>query len=411
MKTYSCTMPIGPIHPAFKEPIRLSFELEGERIKNTKVRVGWIHRGIEYLGMKRNPIKTIYLAERICGICSNAHPLAFVRAVEDAADIEVPKRAQYIRVFIAELERIHSHMLWAGVLAHEMGFDSLLFYTWKIREKVMDILEYLTGNRVNYALLMIGGVRRDITLDGYKFIKEILSYYREAYPMFESTFLKDKSVMLRTRDVGPLTYDEALSLSAVGPTARASGIPLDVRQDQSYEAYADLGIRAITPDMYTGEVARGDSYDKTVVRTLEVKQSVEIMESIIENLPEGPIVTEPNLTKLLLRLKKAKGEGIGRIEAPRGEVFHYVRLEGVENVHTWRARAPTYANLPTWIPMYRDQEIADIPIIAASIDPCIACMDRITMIDAKNGNEKIVTGEDLHKLSVEKSHKLRGGSC
>ncbi len=408
METYSCSLPIGPIHPAFKEPVRLIFELEGERIKGVKVRVGWTHRGIEYVGMKRNPIKTIYLAERICGICSNAHPLAFVRAVEDAAKIEVPLRAQYIRVFIAELERIHSHMLWAGVLAHEMGFDSLLFYTWKIREKVMDTLEYLTGNRVNYAILMIGGVRRDITQEGYKFIKETITYYRDVMDKVKETVLEDQSVMLRTKGVGVLTREDALKLSAVGPTARASGIPLDVRQDYPYEAYADIGVKAITPDVYTHETPKGDSYDKAVVRILEVEQSIEILESIIENLPEGPIVKEPNLSRLLIQLKRAKGEGVGRIEAPRGEVFHYVRLEGVENLHTWRARAPTYANLLTWIPMYKDQEVADIPIIAASIDPCIACMDRVTMIDTKLGKKRVVTGEELHRMSVEKSRKLRG---
>ncbi len=408
METYSCSLPIGPIHPAFKEPVRLTFELEGERIKDVKVRVGWTHRGIEYVGMKRNPIKTIYLAERICGICSNAHPLTFVRAVEDAAGIETPLRAQYIRVFIAELERIHSHMLWAGVLAHEMGFDSLLFYTWKIREKVMDTLEYLTGNRVNYGILMIGGVRRDITHEGYKFIKETISYYREVMEKIKETILEDQSVMLRTRGVGVLTKEDALKLSAVGPTARASGIPLDVRQDYPYEAYADVDVRAITPDIYTHEEPIGDSYDKAVVRVLEVEQSLDIMDAIIENLPEGPIVAEPNLTKLLMKLKKTKGEGVGRIEAPRGEDFHYVRLEGVENLYGWKVRAPTYANLLTWIPMYKDQEVADIPIIAASIDPCIACMDRVTLVDIKSGRKEIVTGEDLHKMSVEKSRKLRG---
>ncbi len=408
METYSCSLPIGPIHPAFKEPVRLTFEVEGERIKDVNIRVGWTHRGIEYVGMKRNPIQIIYLAERICGICSSAHPLAFVRSVEDAAKIEVPLRAQYIRVFIAELERIHSHMLWAGVLAHEMGFDSLLFYTWKIREKVMDTLEYLTGNRVNYGIFMVGGVRRDISAEGYKFIRETISYYRELMGKIKETILEDQSVMLRTREVGILTKEDALKLSAVGPTARASGVPIDVRQDYPYEAYADLKIKAVTPDIYTHEEPIGDSYDKAVVRVLEVEQSLDILESIIDNLPEGPIVSESNLNKLLMKLKKAKGEGVGHIEAPRGEDFHYVRLEGVENVHGWKVRAPTYANLLPWVPMFKDQEVADIPIIAASIDPCIACMDRVTFVNVKTGKKDILTGEDLHKMSLEKSRKLRG---
>ncbi|MCK4516249.1 MAG: nickel-dependent hydrogenase large subunit, partial [Spirochaetaceae bacterium] len=158
--TYS--IPVGPVHPALKEPIRFSFNLDGERIVGVDIKPGFAHRGIEYMGMKRNLIQTLYLSERICGICSISHPLAFTQAVENAAGIEVPPRAQYIRTIIGELGRIHSHLLWAGIGAHELGFDTLLYLTWNVREKSMDLLEELTGNRVDYAIPIFSGVRRDV---------------------------------------------------------------------------------------------------------------------------------------------------------------------------------------------------------------------------------------------------------
>ena len=175
----SYQIPIGPIHPALKEPVHFEFEIEGERIVDADVRLGHIHRSIEWAGMnRRNPIQILYLAERICGICSYCHPMAFALAVERAADIDVPERADYLRVIHAELERICSHVLWAGVAAHEIGFDSVLYLTWQIREKALDLTEYLTGNRVTKAITMIGGVRRDITPDMIPTVRKGLDYLK-----------------------------------------------------------------------------------------------------------------------------------------------------------------------------------------------------------------------------------------
>ncbi|MCK4308521.1 MAG: nickel-dependent hydrogenase large subunit, partial [Candidatus Atribacteria bacterium] len=287
-ETYS--IPIGPVHPSLKEPVTFNFEIYGERIKNVDIAPGDNHRGIEFMGMQRNPIQIIYLAERICGICSASHPFAFCKAVENAAGIEVPERAQYIRVIIAELERIHSHILWAGVAAHELGFDSVLYLSWRAREEVLDLLEYLTGNRINYGIFMIGGVRRDISKEQVPRVRKTLDYYRDIYGKIEDVFLNDPTIALRTKNVGILTKEDALSLCAVGPTARASGIKKDVRQDQPYSAYADLEVKAITPDVLTGEV-NGDVYDRIIVRLLEVVQSIQIIEECLDNMPSGEIIT------------------------------------------------------------------------------------------------------------------------
>ena len=401
--TYS--VPIGPVHPSLKEPMTFNFEIYGERIEKVNLAPGDNHRGIEFMGRQRNPIQIIYLAERICGICSASHPFAFCRAVENAAGIEVPERGQYIRVIIAELERIHSHILWAGVAAHELGFDSVLYLSWRAREEVLDLLEYLTGNRINYGIFMIGGVRRDISKEQIPRIRKTLDYYKDIYGKIEDIFLNDPTIALRTKNVGVLTKEDALRLCAVGPTARASGVRKDVRQDQPYSAYADLEVKAITPDVLTGEV-NGDVYDRIIVRLLELVQSIQIIEQCLENMPSGEIVAEKKLVKLLNQLKKAKGEGIGRHEAPRGEVIHYVKLNESELPEVWKARAPTYNNLMTWVPMLIGQQIADIPIVIASIDPCIACMDRVTILNKANGQKDVLTKKDLHELSVQKTRRI-----
>ncbi len=401
--TYS--VPIGPVHPSLKEPMTFNFEIYGERIEKVNLAPGDNHRGIEFMGMQRNPVQIIYLAERICGICSASHPFAFCKAVENAAGIEVPERGQYIRVIIAELERIHSHILWAGVAAHELGFDSVVYISWRAREEVLDLLEYLTGNRINYGIFMIGGVRRDISEEQIPRIRKTLEYYKDIYGKIENIFLKDPTIALRTKNVGVLTKEDALRLCAVGPTARASGIKKDIRQDQPYSAYADLNVKAITPDVLTGEV-NGDVYDRIIVRLLEIVQSIQIIEQCLENMPSGEIVAEKKLVKLLNQLKRAKGRGVGRHEAPRGECIHSVKLEESETLEVWKARAPTYNNLMTWVPMLLGQQIADIPIVVASIDPCIACMDRVTILNKANGQKKVLTKKDLHELSVQKTRRI-----
>ena len=397
-------LPIGPIHPALKEPVMFEFEIDGEKIVDVDVQLGHVHRAIEWTGMRRNPIQVIYLAERICGICSFVHPMAYCRAVESACDIEVPDRAHYLRTIHGEIERIASHLLWAGVAAHEIGFDTILFLTWEMREKILDLIEILTGNRVTKGILTIGGIRRDITKDQIIKAQDNINYFKDNFEKLRKIFLDDKTFQLRSQGCGILSYDDALKTCAVGPTARASGIKKDVRVDQPYAAYGDIDIKHITPDILTNEV-NGDIYDRIIVRLLEVKQSIEILEQAIDEMPSGDIVSEPKIPKLLSQIKKTAGEGIGRDEAPRGEVIHYVKFDGEsENPYTWKVRASTYNNILAWIPMLKGEQIADIPIVAASTDPCLSCTNRVTIIEKKN--KYILDKEQLRKLSVNKTRRL-----
>ena len=398
-------IPVGPIHPALKEPVMFNFEIDGERIVDVDVELGHVHRAIEWAGSRRNPVQILYLAERICGICAFCHPLAFARAVEYAADIEVPERAQYLRVVQGELERICSHMLWAGVAAHEIGFDSVLYLTWEMREKALDLTEYLTGNRVTKAITMIGGVRRDITNDMIPKINETLDYFKANFEKLRKVFLEDKTVKVRSQNCGILTYEDAMKLCAVGPTTRASGVKKDVRVDHAYAAYGDLDVDYITPDILTGEI-NGDVYDRIIVRLLEVKQAVELIGKAVDQMPSGPILAEEKIPKLLAKLKKVNGEGIGRHEAPRGEVIHYVKMDGNDAPYTWKVRAPTYNNILPWIPMLKGEQIADIPIVAASTDPCMSCTNRVGIVHRENKNKYMLDNEQLHKKSIEKTRRL-----
>jgi membrane-bound hydrogenase subunit alpha len=396
-------IPIGPIHPALKEPVFFEFEIDGERIVDVDVKLGHVHRAIEWASRKRNPIQILYLAERICGICSYCHPAAFTLAVETAADIQAPERAEYLRVIQGELERICSHILWAGVAAHEIGFDTVLYLTWQIRERALDLTEYLTGNRVTKGIITIGGIRRDITKDMLPRIQKDLQYFKDCYTKLGKVFLNDKTVRMRSQGAGILTEEDALKLCAVGPTTRASGVKKDVRVDTSYFAYGDLDFEHITPDKLTGKV-NGDVYDRIIQRLLEVKQSIDLIEQCIDKMPSGDIVAEPKVAKVLAQLKKANGEGVGRHEAPRGEVIHYVKLDGNDAPSTWKVRAPTYNNILPWIPMLKGEQIADIPIVAASTDPCMSCTNRVGIV--KDGNKYELTKEQLHKMSVEKTRRL-----
>ncbi len=251
---------------------------------------------------------------------------------------------------------------------------------------------------------MIGGVRRDITPDMVPKIQETLKYLKDNFDKLGHILLDDKTVKMRTQGCGILTKEDALKLCAVGPLARASGVKKDVRVDFSYFAYGDLDINYTTPDIHTGEV-NGDVYDRIIVRLLEIKQSIDLIEQCLDKMPAGPIVAEPKISKLLAQLKKVNGEGVGRQEAPRGEVIHYVKFDGVnEAPYSWKVRAPTYNNILPWIPMLKGQQIADIPIVAASTDPCMSCTNRVAIV--KDGNRSEMNKEQLHKLSVEKTRRL-----
>lgn len=404
--TSTYKIPIGPVHVGLKEPITAWLDIDGEKIVNARIRPGAIHRGIEFMARERNPIQVISLSERICGICSFTHVVAFVRGIEDVAEIPVPARAQYIRSLVLELERIHSHVLWAGVACYTIGYDSAFHLGMLLREKVMDILEAFTGNRVNYGMGTVGGARWDITPAVEKAVRDMITFYRNEFDAFYDVVTEDPIAKARMRNVGVLSKEDAIRYCALGPTARASGIRCDLRWSAPYEAYADLDVKPIVPQDYYGK-AYGDVFDRFLVRVLEVYQSLDIIENLLDGIPEGPIMWEPKLPKLLAHLKKADGMGWGAIEGPRGDDTHVVKLTGgQENVSWWRVRAPTYSNAVSWPLMFKDNELADAPLIINSVDPCISCMERMLVTDKSSESGKVITKAELLEKCRDKTRRM-----
>lgn len=359
----SYVVPIGPYHPSLEEPIHVKLYTEGEIITNSDVFIGYNHRGIEKLTTERNPIQTITLVERVCGICSHAHPFTYCRAVEEIAGMEVPKRGQYIRVIMSELERLHSHFLWLGLAAHIIGFDSLFMFTFSARENVMDTLEMLSGNRVNYAMNIVGGARRDFTKEQLEDLVKMVNDLREPFKKIFNIYANDKTVAMRTKGVGVLTKEEAFIYGACGPTGRASSQGNDVRKVDPYSSYEDFDFKAISVD-------NCDVFGRAVVRLLEVEESIKIIEQAANNMPEGLI----NLGVKIPRIPK--GESFMRTEAPRGEVSYYVVTDGGPNNYRVNIHVPTFKNAATVPAMLKNNTISDAGLIVASIDPCFSCLDR-----------------------------------
>src|SRR3989339_1512692 len=238
-------IPIGPQHPALKEPESFSVTLEGEKIVDVNLRLGYNHRGIEKACEERTYIQDIYILERVCGICSHSHSTCFVQTVEEIAGVEIPERAKYIRTIVAELERIHSHLLWLGVAGHEVGFDTLFMYSWRDREVVMDLFASLTGNRVNYGMNTLGGVRRDFTKEQLTEVLKVIDICEERTKYYIEVCTQEPTVINRLSGVGTLSHDDAVRLGTIGPTGRASGVNKDVRREDPYLAYGDLSFNVI----------------------------------------------------------------------------------------------------------------------------------------------------------------------
>jgi len=383
-------IPIGPFHPLQEEPEFFKLHVDGETVVDIEINLGYNHRGIEKLSEGKSYDQVTFLVERICGICSNAHPFAFSIAVEDILGIQPPERAQFIRTIIAELERIHSHLLWLGLAGHFLGYNTVFMWAWKYREPVLDIFEAITGNRNHYGMNKPGGVRRDIDNNDIPSILKMVNDLVLAVDMFKGAVLDDPVLHARLKGIGILKKEDAIEYAAVGPVARASGVAIDIRKDEPYAAYDRIKWNVIVEQ-------DGDVYAKTQVRILELYQSIEIIRQCLKKLPDGPID---------VKLKEiTEGEGIGRIEAPRGECFHYVRSDGSNSPVRHKIRAPSYMNVPTAKASIVGQQIADATIILASVDPCYCCTERLSVVDAKSGNP-VLDSEALIKMSQEKTKKL-----
>jgi membrane-bound hydrogenase subunit alpha len=385
-------IPIGPYHPLQEEPEFFKLHVQGEKVVKLDIEIGYNHRGIERLAEDLTYDQVPFLVERICGICSSSHPFACVNAIEDIGVVDIPERAKYIRTFVGELERIHSHLLWLGLAGHFLGYNTVWMWAWKYREPVLDLFELMTGNRNHYAMFKPGGVRRDFHEEDFPGAMRLLDDLMKPIVMFRDVALTDPVLQARTKDVGVLTKQDCIELGALGPTARASNYCIDVRRDHPYAAYGlvDWDV-CCTPN--------GDVFDKVVVRVLEMVESAKICKQCIEKLREVNDGIDADLKEI------PPGEGVGHHEAPRGEVFHYARSDGTNRPIRYKVRAPSYMNVPTNYRACVGYTVSDATITLAAIDPCYCCTERTAVIDVSSGKQ-IMTGKDLLRLSRQKTEKL-----
>lgn len=353
-------IPFGPQHPVLPEPIHLDLVLEDEMVVEAIPSIGFVHRGLELLCKKKSFKDLIYVAERVCGICSFMHGMAFSQGIEKIMDVSVPDRALYLRVFWSEMSRIHSHILWLGLTADAIGFESLFCHCWRIREKILDIIEDTTGGRVIFGVCKVGGVRRDVDDDTFKRILGQLKEIESDYNNIVDVFRRDYTVKHRFSGVGVLPREDVCPLGAVGPVGRASGVSQDMRK-LGYAAYNNLDFEPVTE-------SAGDCYARCMVRIREVNLSFDLIRQAVEKIPDGPVDVK---VKGL-----PEGEVFSRVEQPRGEVVYYLKGNGTKFLDRFRIRTPTFTHIAALVQMLAGCDLADVPVIVLSIDPCISCAER-----------------------------------
>ncbi|MBN8219020.1 MAG: nickel-dependent hydrogenase large subunit [Spirochaetes bacterium] len=353
-------IPFGPQHPVLPEPIHLDLVLEDEKVVEAIPSIGFIHRGLERLAEKKDIHEMAYVSERICGICSFTHGMGYCTAIEAVMKIDVPERGHYLRMIWSEMSRIHSHLLWAGLLADGFGFENLFMQSWRLRERILDLIEETTGGRVIFGSCKIGGSRRDIADDVMaRLLKELASLEKDCHAITD-TFMEDSTVAKRTRGVGVIAPDDAIALGAVGPMLRASGVASDSRS-LGYALYPELSFAPIVEK-------DGDCWARTAVRVREIYQSFDLIRQCAAKMKPGPVDVKVS--------GNPSGEYWARLEQPRGEVIYYVKGNGTKNLERYRVRTPTFANVPPLVHMLKNIDLADVPVIVLTIDPCISCTER-----------------------------------
>lgn len=356
-------MPMGPQHPVLPEPLVLDLVLEDEHVVDAIPMIGYVHRGLEAMVERVEYTEMGFVVERICGICSFMHGMGYCLALEDIMAVEVPDRARWLRLVWAELSRVQSHLLWLGLGADAFGFENLFMHCWRMREQVLDIFEQTTGGRIIHSVNRIGGVRRDITDTELTGIAERLTALAGAFDEPARVFRTDPSIRYRLEGIGVLSTADAHALGAVGPMARASGIALDTRLTGQHGYH----LLDFEPVIETG----GDCLARVLVRVREVQQSIGLIRQLVERMPKGE--GQPLETKVR---GMPSGETFIRLEQPRGEVAYYVRANGTKFLERFRARTPTFANIPAMIRLVKGCDLADVPNIVLTIDPCISCTER-----------------------------------
>lgn len=380
-------IPLGPLHITADEPGHFRLYCDGDTIVDADYRLFYQHRGMEKLAENRlNYTQMPFLAERVCGICGFAHSIACANAAENVSGIEVPARAQAIRVLSQEIERIHSHLLNLGLLCEVCGNVTAFMHFFRVREFSLDIAQILTGGRKTYGTIAIGGVRKDLTLSEIKKILELLDIIETGTKEMWEVVMNDKRQINRWKNVGVLDPMVARDFSPVGPVIRASGFGRDVRHDHPNEFYKKLDFK-----MHVEET--GDVLGRAKVRYHDLMNTIAMIRQCIDIMPGGAIMSEQNW-----RIKPYS-YALGFDEAPRGENVHWIMQGDMSKVYRWRCRASTYNNWSSLRYQMRGNTIADAALIVASLDPCYSCTERTTLVDIKTGKARVINEKELKQIA------------
>jgi NADH-quinone oxidoreductase subunit D len=383
------TINFGPHHPATHGVLRLLTTLEGEVVRDLKPIIGYVHTGIEKTAEDKSYWKVIPVVERMDYLAYYFNAMAFCGATETLLECEVPKRAQYLRVLHLELNRIMSHLVWLGTSALDLGAISMFWYCFRDRERILDLFEYSSGQRMHTRYIQVGGVADDIPVGFAEKVRAFTSEMPERVDQYEALLAKNEIVLQRLRGVTPLDEETLLGLGVTGPLLRAAGNPWDLRKAMPYSSYDEFEF-----NIPIG--TEGDNYDRFFVRIAEIRESVKIVEQALDGLPEGPWITDDRKIALPPRHELATsmealihhfklvtegfrvppGEVYYPIESPRGELGCFVRSDGSSKPARVHMRDPSFVNLQATAPMVKDAYIADLIATLAALDPILGGIDR-----------------------------------
>jgi NADH-quinone oxidoreductase subunit D len=352
---------IGPHHPIHQQPAVCRFKVEDETVVGIDFELGYNHRGIEKASEEKSFDQATFLVERICGVSPVAHALAYSNAVEDILGIEPPERSLYIRTIAAEAERMHSHLLWLGLICRFMARERLFARIEEYRRPISVVFQALTDKPVGYEIVKPGGVRQDMTDKAASAISKIISDLAPALDRLKKDITSDVFIKARTKGIGRFSKKDASAYAAVGPVARASGIGIDSRKSNPYAVYDRIKWRL-------AHHSQGDIFARMDVRLTELVESVEIIKQCLKKMTKGPI--DVNIKEV------TAGEGIGTAEAASGECVHFVRSDGANAPVRHKIRAAGYMNLPAIRSIIIGSQLSDAGIILASLDPCYCCIER-----------------------------------
>ncbi len=358
---------MGPQHPSTHGVFRMDVVLDGERIVRLKPVFGYLHRNHEKIGENTTYLASMPYTDRLDYFCSMTNNWAYALAVEKLGGLQVPERAEYLRVILAELTRLQNHASLGGFLLQDMGaMGTPLMYAFREREKILDLFEAVSGARMMCNYMRFGGCRCDVPAGWVAQAKSVVEGFPRFLDEFETLLNENEILMARTQGVGVLPRELAVNASVTGPILRASGVNYDLRKVDHYGIYDRFEFR-----VPLGE--HGDVYDRYMMRILEMRESVKILQQALRDIPEGPIIDPKSK---LRGFRPKAGEVYGRIEAPKGELGFYLVSDGSPNPYRYRVRAPSFINLTILEDMCLGHIVADAVIILGSVDIVLGEVDR-----------------------------------